>query len=132
MPSCRRQVASVCHCDCVCVGVCVWQACYVLPVAQAVNYVRQHIELVRLIGAIFCSTFLSKDASISHDFFSSFPSFLCGTCLMCCKHCSEKTPGNYRNIFLSISAIVIYYRFIEPRVKLVSWEISFNVHSVFL
>lgn len=45
-------------CDCACVCVCVWQACYVLPVAQAVNYVRQHIELVRLIGGVFFHAFL--------------------------------------------------------------------------
>lgn len=59
------------------VSVCVWQACYVLPVAQAVNYVRQHIELVRLIGGgLFCCLSYRRMPAFPMTFVSSFPSFL--------------------------------------------------------
>lgn len=70
MPS-SRQVAYVCASVAVCMCVCVASLLCCMPVAQAVNYVRYHIELVRL-RSFFP---LSEDSCISHDFFlSSFPS----------------------------------------------------------
>lgn len=53
----RWRLCALCDCVCVCLCVCVASLLCVLPVAQAVNYVRQHIELVRLIGGVFFIAF---------------------------------------------------------------------------